>query len=54
VVASVATEDAMVAVGVCLHFELNISLDEFLTQLGTVLVVHVVVCQSMADEEIAM
>ena len=49
----VSSIDAVVAVGIELHFELCVVLHQFLTELCRILEMHVVVGQSMADEELS-
>ena len=53
VVASVATIDAVVAVGVDVHAEILVSLDQSLRVFISVLWMHVVVGKAMTDKEAA-
>ena len=50
----VATKDAVVAIGVGLHFELDVCLRELFGKFGCILEMHVIVSQSVADEQVAM
>ena len=54
VATGVTSENAVVAVGVGLHFELDIRLCELLGKFGCVLEMHIVVSQSVADEQVAV
>ena len=54
VATGVATKDAVVAIGVGLHFELDVSLFELFGKFGCILEMHVIVSQSVADEQVAM
>ena len=54
VATGVTSEDAVVAVGVGLHFELDVCLCELFGKFGCVLEMHIVVSQSVADEQVAM
>lgn len=53
VVASVATIDAVVAVGVDVHAEILVCLNKSLRVFICVLWMHVVVCKAMTDKEAA-
>ena len=54
VMASAATVDAVIAIGIELLFELDAGLDELFAEFDCILEVHVVVGKAVADQEVAV